>query len=214
MCFSATASFAAAGTLGAAGVFTLRQAKMGTWAPLAAIPLLFGIQQAVEGLVWLSFGRPQLHAAAALAFVLFSHVFWPIYLPIAIWLVEPDVRRKNVLLFLAGLGAAVGLTLFSFIIRGPITAQVAGHCIDYEVSVPGVPFGFVAYLLATCLSCFVSTRRFLKIFGFALCASLLIAYWSYREALYSVWCFFAAALSLIIYVHLRREAHAKKSTGA
>ena len=35
--------------------------------------------------------------------------------------------------------------------------------------------------------------------------SLGIAYWAYNAALYSVWCFFAAILSLIIFAHLRSD---------
>jgi len=49
MCFSATASFAVAGASGLAGAFTISRAKKLREVPLAAIPLVFAAQQAIEG---------------------------------------------------------------------------------------------------------------------------------------------------------------------
>ena len=44
----------------------------------------------------------------------------------------------------------------------------------------------------------------MRVFGLALLGSLAIALWAYQQAFYSVWCFFAAILSGIIYVHLKQ----------
>jgi hypothetical protein len=57
MCFSASASFIAGGSLSAVGVATLKQTKARTELPLAMIPLLFGVQQLTEGVIWLTFHR-------------------------------------------------------------------------------------------------------------------------------------------------------------
>ena len=48
--------------------------------PFALIPLLFGIQQLIEGLIWLSFvdGSSIDNASLTLAYSLFSHVLWPV----------------------------------------------------------------------------------------------------------------------------------------
>ena len=62
MCFSATASFSAAAVLLGIGTLTLRSALASRHAyrrrelPFAAIPLLFAIQQLIEGVIWLTFG--------------------------------------------------------------------------------------------------------------------------------------------------------------
>ena len=53
MCFSATASFTTGLLLLALGTVTLRMAQRPIERPDAAIPLLFGVQQLSEGLVWL-----------------------------------------------------------------------------------------------------------------------------------------------------------------
>ena len=58
MCFSASASFSAAALLLGIGALTLRSA-LATRQPrallFAAIPILFAIQQLIEGVIWLTF---------------------------------------------------------------------------------------------------------------------------------------------------------------
>jgi len=55
MCFSASASFIAGASLFAVGVATLKRARARAELPFAMIPLLFGIQQLTEGVIWLTF---------------------------------------------------------------------------------------------------------------------------------------------------------------
>lgn len=51
MCFSASASFIAGASLSAIGVATLRRVESKKEIPFATIPLLFGIQQLIEGVI-------------------------------------------------------------------------------------------------------------------------------------------------------------------
>ncbi|GAV20644.1 hypothetical protein MMIC_P1616 [Mariprofundus micogutta] len=51
MCFSATASFIAGGALTAIGVKTVKLAANRAELPFVSIPLLFGIQQIIEGVL-------------------------------------------------------------------------------------------------------------------------------------------------------------------
>ena len=91
MCFSATASFAAGGLLLGVGSLTLRRARTPRERPFAAIPLLFAIQQFIEGVIWLTFSReaPLLNTVMTHAYSFFSHVLWPVYVPVAVLLIEP-----------------------------------------------------------------------------------------------------------------------------
>lgn len=84
MCFSATASLIAGGTLSTVGVLTISQAKTKKELPFASIPLLFGIQQLIEGAVWLSFSNSALNSISTYAYSMFSHVLWPIFVPASI----------------------------------------------------------------------------------------------------------------------------------
>jgi hypothetical protein len=54
MCFSANASFAASGVLAAVGAASIRETKTKRGLLYAFIPLIFAIQQFVEGLQWLT----------------------------------------------------------------------------------------------------------------------------------------------------------------
>ena len=113
MCFSATASFAAGAFLLGLGTLTLKSARRPREIPFAAIPLLFAIQQLTEGVVWLSFRdeAPLLNTAMTHVFSFFSHVLWPIYVPIAVLLIEPPGRRRQALLAFVAAGLAVGAYL-------------------------------------------------------------------------------------------------------
>ena len=98
MCFSATASFSVAALLLGVGTLTLKSARRPRELPFAAIPLLFAIQQLSEGVIWLTFryDAPPLGAVVTRLYSFFSHVLWPIYVPVAVWLIEPAGRRRRV----------------------------------------------------------------------------------------------------------------------
>ena len=83
MCFSATASFIAGISLSLFGVATVKKTERKAEIPFAMIPLLFGAQQIIEGMIWLSFrfDAPLLNVTMTYLFTLFSHVLWPIFLP-------------------------------------------------------------------------------------------------------------------------------------
>ena len=202
MCFSATASFVAGGALSAAGVAVLRRARTRERIPIASIPLIFGIQQLVEGVVWLSFGKPTLHVFATYLFTLFSHVFWPFYMPLAVMMIEPDPKRKKILGGFVIFGVSVSIYMLYYILKGPITSEIVQSCIYYAVPYSDSYWLLAAYIVATCVGCFFSSHKYIRVFGLAVFGGLLISLWSYRFAFYSVWCFFAAILSLIIYLHL------------
>ena len=134
MCFSASASLIAGSTLSEVGVVTLTKVKRKEEIPLALIPLLFGIQQISEGLIWLSFQfhAPFLNTIMTYVFSVFSHVVWPILVPLAIGLLETVPLRKRILYGLQAVGIAVGLYLLYFLIRFPVTSEILNRSISYE----------------------------------------------------------------------------------
>ena len=209
MCFSATASIVAGTSLSAIGVATIRRAELRTELPFAMIPLLFGMQQFVEGILWLTIGHdaPVLQQTMTYVYSVFSHVFWPIYIPFALGFLESTPWRKRVLLGFQAAGLIVGGYLLYFLITSPVVAQIDGqHIVRHIIYVS--PHFYLApvmvlYLAATCVSCFVSSHPFVKLFGVLALLSFIAAYFFYTRALVSVWCFFAAVLSAIIYLHLR-----------
>ncbi len=205
MCFSATASFIAGTALSVVGVATLRKAETRTELPFAMIPLLFGIQQLIEGVIWLTFSyeAPLLKQTMTYLYSGFSHVLWPIYVPLAMGILEAVRWRKRAFFAFEVAGVAVGLYLLYFIVTRPVVAEVIGRNIVYTS--PHF-YGLVVisfYLAATCVSCFFSSHGFVRLFGVLALLAFIAAYLFSALALISVWCFFAAILSLLIYMHLR-----------
>jgi len=205
MCFSAAASFVTGAALGTAGTITVRKMKKAKLLPFAAIPLLFGIQQTIEGLNWLSAGSPFLHDAATYAYVMFSHVLWPIYVPVAVRMIEPGERRKKFLNWFILLGVAVSIYILYYIFKGPVASSLGPRGIVYDIPFPNIVVVPMAYVVATCGSCLFSRHKFVRVFGMALMAALIISYWFYQEAFTSVWCIFAAILSFIVIVHVHHD---------
>jgi hypothetical protein len=172
------------------------------------IPVAFAVQQFCEGLVWVGLGHS--HAAlvqgASVPFLFFALVYWPLWVPLSIWAVEP---RRHVRLGLGLLTAAnlVWLWLFAPILLDPdrwLQVEVVGHSIHYEFSdIPGfqkVPRALwrLGYLLAICVPLLVWSRdrKGNILGGVAVAASFAVSYFVFWYAFTSVWCFFAAFLAL------------------
>ncbi len=120
MCNSASASFVFGGVLCLAGMLTLRKTEHHSEWVIACTPLIFGIQQFFEGLIWINavetntdLGR-QLSGPTILtdAYLLVAVIFWPLFSPVAINLIEKSHLRKR---WLAILGIPAVLTACYFI---------------------------------------------------------------------------------------------------
>ena len=203
MCFSATASFTAGAALTAVGGVTVHKSRGWSELPIALVPLLFGIQQITEGTLWLSLRHnlPVLQSWATSVYSMFSHVLWPIFIPFAILLVETSRRRRSAIGVLQVLGLGVGLYLLYFLIRFPVTAHSHGRSIFYDSPHFYILGVLVIYLLATCASGMCSSHRCINAFGVLTFVLAIAAYQVSVKTFVSVWCFFAAVLSLLVYVH-------------
>jgi len=211
MCFSATGSFAISGILTAVGATSMARNSSRPHRMFAAIPLLFAAQQAAEGAVWLTMdgGYPKLNRLAVDIFLAIALVIWPTWLSFSLKLVERNPARRRMLGALFWIGSAVAIYAGGFLARfGPV-AQIAGHSIryDYTASTDGSTalFYLLVYAIPTVVPFFVSTVRGARTIGVMLVVSLIASIVVQRDALTSVWCFFAAILSGMIFVAIARE---------
>ena len=219
MCFSAQASFAAAGALSIMSLLSIKQAHTKQIVPIALTPLFFGIQQACEGIVWLTINNGDttslLHLIFMYAFLFFAGVFWPTWVPLSLYFVEKAYKRKRLLLMLTGVGVIVSLLfLYSWVLQ-TTGVVVINHHLDYPVN--NYPFGITdqlystiasyalsgAYSIVTLLPFFISSLPCIRLLGIIIGIGELIAYTFYLMAFPSVWCFFAAICSLLIYFVIR-----------
>ena len=204
MCFSAGASFAGGVMITAIGVMTVRRNSDPSRRMFAAIPLIFGVQQISEGFVWValqSSGNDLMLTIASYVFLFAAVILWPVYLPLSVMLMEKIKLRRQIIwfLFVTGLVAslyyAIGILLFD------VTPQISSHHIKYANEFPRPPANsiFIIYLIATLTPLFVSSVRKMWLMGLLMTISCLITGIFFREYLTSVWCFFAALISVVIY---------------
>jgi len=212
MCFSATASFTAGAGLLGVGALTLRGADRVAELPFAAIPALFGLQQLVEGGLWLTFTdqAPHLNSILTHVYSLFSHVLWPIFVPIAVLLLEPVPWRRNALKALAAAGALSGIYLLYFWAMDPTTSEIIGRHIFYDSPHFYIAPILVLYVLGTCASSLLSSHGAVRWFGAATLVSFTAAY-AFSFWFISVWCFFAAVMSATILLYFRKRRATRAS---
>jgi len=208
MCFSATASFSASAVLLGAGILTLKSTKYRRDWLFAAIPLLFGIQQFIEGVIWLSFDYEalMLNQVMTYSYTFFSHVLWPVYLPLAIVCMEPQSWRRYALFGLIVAGGTVSLYLLYYLVFYPVVSAPIGHHVLY-ISPHFYQEAVIAtYLLSSVFSAFLSTHRMVIVFGVLALLSFIATYYFYTIWFISTWCFFCALLSVVIYFHVKDSA--------
>lgn len=203
MCFSAPASFVAGSALSAAGAATIKKAKLRSELPFAMIPLVFGVQQVIEGLVWLSFrlDASSLNTVATQTYTLFSYVLWPVYLPYAVRELETVPWRKKALSIFQLIGTATGAYLLYSLARFPFSSQiVGGHIVYASARLYGHPMAYL-YIFVTSVGCLFSSHRLVNAFGVLTILSAIVTYRIYAASFASVWCFFAAILSSVVVLY-------------
>lgn len=205
MCFSATASFTASAVLTVIGVVSIKKANRRSQILFASIPLIFGIQQLSEGVLWLTLPNPDyvnIQKICAHIFVFFAQILWPIWVPIAILLVEKNTTRKNVQKVLVLAGLIVGMYLAYCLLMFDVEAEISGQHIIYLQDYPTAfkTYGIILYALATIVPTFFSHIKRMWMLGTIILASYIVTAIFYDHYILSVWCFFSSIISISIYV--------------
>lgn len=224
MCFSAPVSFAAGGTLIAAGLYTRAKGEIPKqYRMLTHMITLFGIHQVAEGVVWLGLrghAPEYLKDAAAYLYMIIANTLWPVYVPLAIVCFEKAhlYRAALAAVFVTGLGVSALLT--AAMLNSPLTAEIAccrfgyGH-IDYDFF---APFLFAElpyiYLFTVVAPFFLTSRnaiRFMVGPAFLICFPVA-KFLSDMRTFPSVWCFLAALISLIIIWAVSKQIRTDRKT--
>jgi hypothetical protein len=215
MCFSAPVSFAAAAILGITGAATLTKVRAPAELPLAVVPLIFAVHQAIEGFLWL--GPPGDHdrsTALATLFAAIALVVWPLLVPIAMALVERHPLRRLAMLLFVPAGIGVSVNYAAIILVRPYRAWPLGHTLTYVNNHPVSPVMLALYILCTCLPPLLSASRILNLFGAIVIAGLATTFLAFYESFISVWCFFAALACLAIWKFFQDRSLATSTSQA
>lgn len=211
MCFSAEVSFTASAILVVSGVVAVKKVTSKEQILFACIPFIFAMQQLAEGVLWLSYMRAEFEVfrhASAVLFLVFAQVIWPFWVPLSVLLVEKNPVRKNVIKAFLLLGGALSVYVSYCLLVYPVSGYPESHHIKYELGFPLAHslIAAVFYFTSTVLSCVVSTAKRMTTLGLIIFTSYIFAKIFFTEYSISVWCFFAAIISImVIYVvHLMR----------
>jgi len=218
MCFSPSVSFGAAAVLSVTGIAAVRVSKTVPQRILAMVPLLFAWQQLAEGFVWLSLLRPawaQAHHIAVYVFLVFAQMVWPVYMPVCALFYEQSRPRRA----LIGITLAAGVALAAYIgvslyIHPPL-AFAEKHHIRYELgfALSRKWYYGVLYFIPAVFSLLLSSQKTLRILGGLFLLSYLFTRLLFYFYVISVWCFFGALISILIFVFLSRSNAKNKVNG-
>jgi hypothetical protein len=201
VCFSATANFVGSGVLAAAGVVTLTRVKHRRELLFAALPTLFAIHQFIEGFVWLGLDgilSPAVTHDMGAAFMLYAQGLLPLLLPLSVYQFEVDRKSRQRMLPFVVLGGATTLYILWALTAFPTEVYVRGNSIVYINQATNNLAVAVFYVIATCGSLFFSKIRMMVLFGAANLVILLVVMEVRRYAFTSLWCAYAAVVSVII----------------
>lgn len=211
MCFSAQADVVAGVAVVAIGLDSCRHVRHSNERLLASLPLVLGAHQLMEVFVWWSLqGHPPqgIGRLATWAYLLVAFVILPVYVPLAVVMIEPTrARRWQMAPFLA-LGGIVSVVLFATMVRGPINARLHPWHLSYGIGLDHAVPVVMLYVTAICGPLLFSGYRHVAIFGVGNLVVVVTLAALTADGFASLWCVYAAASAGAIALHLRlAKAH-------
>ncbi len=208
MCFSAEASFTGAVVLTIMGCLTLSKISKSNQILLASIPFLFAFQQLTEGFLWLTTKESladYVEYAPTLRniFLFMAILVWPVWIPLSFFVAEEKPWARYWLFALLLLGIAY----VSYCVYGvlywwsldSVSVEFFQHSIKYSLPLLAIYIPVIVYCVSTLLPPFFSSLKGSSILGIANLLGFVVAQYFYTVTYISVWCFFAAWVSMGIY---------------
>lgn len=212
MCFSASASFITSAVLFVGGVAAVKISTDKRQLPFATIPFIFSFQQFSEGILWLSLSIPEFSGYkifSMFSFLIIAQVVWPTWVPFSIYINEKKKKRKKIVAMLVIIGFLISLALGYGLLTFPVDAGIRKYHIGYFLDIPTqyrlIPG--LLYFIPTVFPAFVSSAKYMRSFGIAILASFLVTKIFFPENVISVWCYFAAILTISVVVILKNQVN-------
>jgi len=208
MCFSAEASFAGGVIISAIGVATVTKVHKSSQLVFASIPLFFGIQQFTEGVLWITLSNPDyvnIQKFGTYLFLIMAEVLWPMMIPLSVLFMEKNQKKEKILRVFLILGICLSTYYASCLILFNVNPEIMGYHILYHTSFPKsiALMAFAIYLTVTITPLFISSIKKTQLMGVLMFFSCAVSAIFFTQYLTSVWCFFAALISGVIFWILR-----------
>lgn len=202
-----TADLVAGTALLPVAALSLREVRKPRELPFAALPAIFAAHQFMEVFVWAGLDGDVPHWLAQLAMRAYLFIAWPllpIYVPVAVMMLEPHGSRARVAP-LVGLGAVVSAYLGYVVLANPVEVIEHAHGLEYATVVTNPLLWAVLYILAVIGAPLLSGYRSVVAFGAVNLVGLVLVAVFYAQAFASLWCVFASGSSLLILAHMYRR---------
>jgi hypothetical protein len=208
VCFSPQADLVGGIVVGAIGIDVLRHRDgRASHNALCALPLILGFHQFVEAFVWLSL---QGHLSAGLGrfamwvYVSIAFVLLPVFVPIAVFVLEPPNKRRKLMAPFVAIGLAIAGILLAAMVRGPVNVQLRPYHLAYSLHLSDGGIVVSAYVVAVCGAWLLSSYRPVAIYGILNLVAVIVIAKLTVDGFASVWCGYAAVTSAAIAIFMRR----------
>lgn len=134
-----------------------------------------------------------------------AEVLWPVMIPLSVLFMEKNKKKNKILWILLFMGLSLSLYYAYCLSFFNVIPQIVGYHILYNTDFPkllSMP-AFTIYLIVTITPLFVSSIKRTHLLGILMSLSCLISIIFFTQYLASVWCFFAALISGVIFWILR-----------
>lgn len=148
---------------------------------------------------------------ASLAYMFFTWVAWPVWVPVSAYCLEPE-RRRPWFLVLTVLGGMLGAIQYLpyFMHREWLTTTFLPNAISYNATellnlLVGRDATYAFYLFVIIAPLLLSSNRDARIFGVLVTAVLVVTYVFFSFAYISVFCAGGAIMSLYLVIAVLRK---------
>jgi hypothetical protein len=220
MCFSAVASFTTAALLIPLGIYASNIAwrKDSRYLALTLVPIVFGLQQGIEGVEWLSLKSNQsdMIRVLALVFLFFAYGFWLVCPSLAMWTIDRRPEVKPRFLTIALIGFLFGASMYLPLLIHPdwLTVVIRQNSIAYQTQMIYDRFlsrdtVHLIYLVIVLCPLYLSNLDRIRVLAGLIALSMIASLYFFNYAFVSIWCFWVALLSLyIVYLVKALPSHA------
>jgi len=197
-------NFTLSGAIFVVSILTLRKVSQPKEVVFASLPLLFALHQFTQGFVWLGMDgliNPRALQIAESLFVFYAQGILQFLVPLAVWLLEPKGIRKTLIALLMYLGAFLtAYSLWGLSIASTEVSIVNG-VLYYKNPITDQLWLGIGYVLTTCGSLIFSRSIAIQLFGWLNFAALVAIYFINPYGFTSLWCLYAAAVSVLLYFY-------------
>ena len=152
----------------------------------------------------------QIKEFTAFVFMFFALVVWPSWMPFSLAFAEERKTRRHFLYAFVALGFGIStILLMGMLSQGVGVRVIAGHMVYTTPEIfTDVEFNnLLLYCMATVVPFFISSLRGTKVLGVLIILSAALAWYAWYTAFGSVWCFFAAVISVMVHSIIHKPRH-------